>query len=278
MRVTVFGVDRRFIYAAEYLSRRGYRAERYAPGAGLAPILLLPVPASRDGATVTGFPGVPIGDLLAARPRLILGGNLSGGFTAAARRAGIAVRDYMNAETFVLKNASLTSDAALGILLSESSAAPRENPTAIIGFGRIGKFLSRGLLSLGCPVTVFARDPRDRTMATLIGARARDTKDLGEAGALAPYRTVVNTAPARLVPRAAVGALAPGSLLLELASGEGNLPNPEPGSGVTLRRANGLPGRVFPESAGLALGETAHDLIREVFPDGRAEEEKTDSP
>ena len=275
MRVTIFGVDRRFAYAARYLSLRGFGVEYYAPGADLAPILLLPVPASRDGTTVTGFPAVLTDDLLAARPRLILGGNLSGGFTAAARRAGIAVRDYMNAEAFVLKNASLTAEAALGILLSESPAAPRENPTAILGFGRIGKFLSRGLLSLGCPVTVFARNPRDRTMATLIGAKATDTAKLADANALSGFRTVVNTIPARLVLRGTLGSLASGSLLLELASGEGNLPTPDPGSGVTLRRAGGLPGRIFPESAGLALGETAHDLIREALP-GENENAKKD--
>ena len=266
MRITVFCTDKRFEYAADYLSRRGYEAERYAPGAALCPILLLPVPASRDGITVAGFPALSLDALLSANPRLILGGNLSGEFTAAARRAGIAVRDYMNAEEFVLKNACLTSQAALGVLLSESPAAPRENPTAIVGFGRIGKFLCRELLSLGCPVTVFARNPRDRTMARLVGARACDTAMLGEAGTLADFRTVVNTVPARLIPRSGA-TLPPGSLLLELASGEDNLPIPDPGSGVSFRRANGLPGRVFPESAGLALGETALALIREVRPD-----------
>lgn len=277
MKITVFGTDRRFFYAAGALSGVGYGAERYAPGVPLAPILLLPVPASRDGVTVTGFPDVTLGDLLAATPRLVLGGNLSGEFTAAARRAGIAVRDYMNAEEFVLKNACLTSQAALGILLSASSAAPRENPTAILGFGRIGKFLCRELLSLGCPVTVFARGPRDRTMARLVGARACDTETLGSPGILAGFRTVVNTIPARLIPKTALGALAPGSLLLELASGEGNLPTPDPGSGVVFRRANGLPGKVFPESAGLALAETARALIREVFPNG-IEKTETDCP
>ena len=198
MRITVFCTDKRFEYAADYLSRRGYGAERYAPGSALCPILLLPVPASRDGIAVAGFPAVSFDALLRANPRLILGGNLSGEFTAAARRAGIAVRDYMNAEEFVLKNACLTAQAALGVLLTESSVAPRENPTAIVGFGRIGKFLCRELLSLGCPVTVYARNPRDRTMARLIGAAARDTATLSSEGALGGFRTVVNTAPARL--------------------------------------------------------------------------------
>lgn len=265
MRITVFGVDRRFDYAARLLAGRGHLVERYEKGSGLAPILLLPVPASRDGATVTGFPDVSLGDLLSPSLRLVLGGNLSGEFTAAARRVGIAVRDYMNAEDFVLKNACLTAQAALGILLSESPAAPHENPTAILGFGRIGKFLCRGLLSLGCPVTVFARNPRDRTMATLIGAKGEDTAVLSSAGALSGFCTVVNTVPARLLSRAAAESLPSGSLLLELASGEGNLPIPNQAAGVTFRRANGLPGRVFPESAGIALGETAHALIREVF-------------
>ena len=271
MEITVFGGDKRFDYAARALTQRGYTAAHYAPGAPLAPILLLPLPASRDGVTVTGFRAVTATDLLRSRPRLILGGNLSGAFISAARRAGIAVRDYMNAEEFVLKNACLTAQASLGILLSESPAAPRENPTAILGFGRIGKFLCRGLLSLGCPVTVFARDPRQRTMATLIGARGADTASLAEPGALRGFRTLVNTVPARLLPLSAIADLPAGSLLLELASGDGNLPTPSPDSGVILRRANGLPGRVFPESAGIALAETAHDLIREVLDPTRNE-------
>lgn len=273
MEITVFATDRRFDYAARALGEAGHRVFRYDPGAPLFPVLLLPLPASRDGVTVAGFPGVLLGELIAAKPRLILGGNLSGEFTAEARRAGIAVRDYMNAEAFVLKNAFLTSQAALGILLSESPAAPRENPTAIIGFGRIGKFLCRSLLSLGCPVTVFARDPRDRTMAELIGAKSADTAALAKPDALRGIRTVVNTAPARLLDREAPASMPPGSLLLELASGTGNLPEPPQDSGILFRRANGLPGRVFPESAGLALGETARDLIREAFPRDRRENE-----
>ncbi|MBO4283912.1 MAG: hypothetical protein J5958_04730 [Clostridia bacterium] len=95
----------------------------------------------------------------------------------------------------------------------------------------------------------------------------------GDAIQKADFRTVVNTVPARIFPRSGA-AFPPGSLLLELASGEDNLPVPDPGSGVTFRRANGLPGRVFPESAGLALGETALALIREVFPDQSKDEQE----
>ena len=266
MKITVFGVDRRFVYAERLLASEGFETERPGGGRELAPILLLPVPASRDGVTVAGHPDVPLGDLLSGGAKLILGGNLSGEFTAAARRAGVAVRDYMNVEEFVLKNACLTAQAALGILLSESPVAPRENPTAILGFGRIGKFLCRGLLSLGCPVTVFARNPRDRVMARLVGANARDTADLLRNGALSGFRTVCNTVPARLLSQAAIASLSAGSLLLELASGEGNLPIPGMECGVITRRASGLPGKVFPESAGIALGETVGGLIREVFP------------
>ena len=100
MKITVFGVDRRFVYAERLLAGEGFETERYAPGVSLAPILLLPVPASRDGVTVAGHPDVLLGNLLSGDAKLILGGNLSGEFTAAARRAGVAVRDYMNVEEF----------------------------------------------------------------------------------------------------------------------------------------------------------------------------------
>ena len=270
MTISICSTDPRFRYAARVLSGRGHTVLFADPRVKSPPpcdVLLLPLPITRDGATVAGMPALTLSSCIggSSPPRLLLGGNLSGEFVAGARRVGIAVRDYMDSGDFVLQNAALSAQAALGILLSSSPAAPGENPTAILGFGRIGKFLCRSLLSLGCPVTVFARAQIDRTLARLIGANAKDTADLAS---LTPYRTVVNTVPARLLSEGAVASLNPGSLLLELASGESNLPTPAPGSGVTLTVAHGLPGRVFPESAGRALGETAARLIADALPKG----------
>ena len=123
MKITVFGLDKRFGYAARTLTERGFQTVRYEPESDLSGVLLLPLPASRGGDTVTGYPAVRLSDLLEGKPRAIVGGNLSGSFISAARRAGIAVRDYMNVEAFVLKNACLTAQAALGILLSEPPLA-----------------------------------------------------------------------------------------------------------------------------------------------------------
>jgi dipicolinate synthase subunit A len=281
MNIAVIGGDDRLAYAARELSGRGYTVSAFSlslPVGGAVRICKSADDAVRD-ANAVALP-IPIGaayikgtDSLSAEELLpymrkdsvLLGGNLPASLLSAARHSGIRTSDYLTHEPFVLKNAYLTAQGALGILLRELPFCLYRTPIAMLGFGRIAKFLARMLVSLGADVTVFARRETDRTMASLIGMSARSTDSLADPAALSRFRAVVNTAPAKLLRRENLYPLAEGTLLLELASGSDNLPEPPAGSGIRRLLAHSLPGRCYPMSAGEIVADATEALIRHTL-------------
>lgn len=280
MKIAVIGGDERLWYCAKRLAEKEYPVFSYRlalpPPAGVseaatpsavldgAGTVILPIPVSGDGGRLNGIPDLTPGEILALCPpgTLLFGGNFSAALTADARRRGVPLTDYLNLEPFVLRNAYLTAQGALGILLHELPVCLYHAPIAMLGFGRIAKFLSRMLVSLGAEVTVFARRESDRAMASLIGMGAAHPESLADPSALSRFTAVVNTAPARLLRQENISSLSRGTLLLELASGFDNLPEPTPGSGVRMIFAHSLPGRCFPRSAGEIVCEATEEVLR----------------
>ena len=279
MRIAFIGGDMRQVYAAELLSQRGHTVTVSSPAASPfgvpvaddvrdavrdADAVVLPIPVTGVGGAIRGTQELLPSTVLSmlSPGSLLLGGNLSASLIAEARRDGIRTADYLNMESFVLRNAYLTAQAALGILLRELPVCLYRTPSVILGFGRIGKFLARMLLSLGASVTVFARSSSDLAMASLIGVQTKELSLLSDPSALCSARVIVNTAPARLLSREHLSHLSPDTLLLELASGTDNLPTPEEGSRVRLLYAQGLPGKCFPQSAGHITADATEEVLR----------------
>ncbi len=286
MKIAILGGDNRFSHAASCLFHRGiqvcYYRDGAAPPPGITPsrslrdvyadadAVILPIPVTRDGVSVFGVGELLLSDLLDSLPRgtRLLGGNVSAAFTEAARRRGIPIMDYLNMDSFVLRNAYLTAQAALGILLTELPYCLYKTKLAILGFGRIGKFLARMLASLGAEVTVFARRDRDLAMASLIGLETASVKELENPAALADMRAVINTAPARLLTCEHLRYLRRGTILLELATGEENFPIPAPASEIRLLIAHGLPGKCFPASAGEIVADATLEALSNITHEG----------
>ncbi len=279
MKLAVIGGDARQKYCADLLAQRGHTVTAFRPEGKIPPAVtaaespesavrdadavLLPIPLTGGNGCIVGAGSLSPETLLSmlGRGTHLLGGNISATLTAAARRREIHTHDYLDLESFVLRNAYLTAQGALGILLSELPVCLYRTPVAIIGFGRIAKFLSRMLVSLGAEVTVFARKPYDRAMASLIGMHAAPTERLSEEETLTFARIIINTAPARLLSPGTVAALAADTLLLELASGTDNLPRPDETSGVRLLFAHNLPGKCFPRSAGEIVADATEEFL-----------------
>ena len=278
MRIAIIGGDLRQVYAAELLIKRGHAVSLYST-AGLpsgaaaaenvreatagADGVLLPIPVTGGGGIVRGTESLlPCELLLHLSPGcVLLGGNLSAALVSSARERGIRTVDYLNRESFVLENAYLTAQAALGILLSELPVSLHRTRIAILGFGRIGKFLARMLRALGAEVTVLARRSSDLSMAHLIGVETKSVSALASSDALAFAEVIVNTAPARLLSRAHLSHLADGALILELASGADNLPPIPKGSSARILSAQGLPGKCFPRSAGRIVADATEEAL-----------------
>lgn len=164
---------------------------------------------------------------------------------------GLRFESYFSDETLALKNAALTAEAAVMLMIQSTQDALLGAATLITGYGRIARRLARLLSSFGSRVTIAARSAVQRETARIDGFNTVtldqfDTK---------VFDFIVNTAPARLF---LDKEFKKGAVFMELAS----LPeSPLDDQGVKYVYAGGLPGKYSPKAAGKAIATTIEEIL-----------------
>ena len=152
-------------------------------------------------------------------------------------------------EQYLIENANLTAEGAIWAAMNKMSIALSHAKCLVIGYGRIGKELTKKLRSLGAEVTVAARSAESREEA---GENSIPISEIRSAVGKADL--ILNTVPRLIISENSLFSIKNTAFLLELAS--------KP-YGFDLQRAkaigirayleSGLPGRYCPESAAFAL-------------------------
>lgn len=273
MNFAVLGGDERAVRLVRLLRRDGHTVRPFALERALAcaadpaeamaeaDCLVLPLPCERDGmlfAPHSERPWCP-GELLTlARAGTPVCAGQAGEKTAAACRVNaLPLYDYFRRESFTRRNALLTAEGALSLLLAGPGALCGSR-VLITGYGRIGSLLARRLRALGAEVTAAARSDARRAAAESDGLRAAELRSLaGE------YDFVVNTIPAPVLGERELAAL-PGAALIELASPPYGIDAAAAERlGRKVRLAAGLPGKTAPEAAAAAVRDAVYAILRE---------------
>lgn len=154
------------------------------------------------------------------------------------------VRVYRD-EQYLVGNSRDSAEGAVWALMGKAAFALSRARCLVIGFGRLGKALKAVLEGMGAETVVAARSPEQRAQA---GA---DSLTLAQAfGDLSGFDAVINTVPARILGRAALSTLRPGSLLMDTASAPYGFSVEEACAlRLTAWRENGIPGRYCPMTA-----------------------------
>ena len=159
------------------------------------------------------------------------------------------------------RNALLTAEGALSLLISGSERALCDSAAVITGYGRIARYLARMLVSSHAQVTVTARDPVQRQVAVLDGCCALPAELAGLAAGSADL--IINTVPAQLLTEGDFAKMRPGAVFLELAT-RNSPPEREwaQSAGVGYISGAGLPGKYSPRTAGEAIANAVTAALR----------------
>lgn len=263
MRVLFIGGDERMIYAARELCADTLYLGENINVSGKYGAIVLPVPLSKDGENVdcplgqTRFPFGGISEF-AEENSVVFAGGSSPALEKICRENGYTLKNYFALETLTLKNAKLTAEAAVMLMIQSSKGALLGSETLITGYGRIAKFLAKALSALGSKVTVAARKPEVRALAELDGYAAVDTSDMR--GIIGKFEYIANTVPAQLF--AENDFENSNAVYIELAS----LPQEPTKSlckkhGLNYVFAGGLPGKYSPKAAGTFIAQTIKNII-----------------
>ena len=169
------------------------------------------------------------------------------------------VYDYTMCEAFLLRNAQLTAEGAIGLILREYEGAVYGTDILVTGYGRIGKALSRCLNALGAKVTVAARRFDDRVSIANNGMTAADYPDLDYAS----YRVIINTVPAMVLDQDAVERMREDVFIIDLASVPGGVDfHAARERELTCIHALALPGKTAPLTAGIIIKDTIMNILK----------------
>ena len=151
--------------------------------------------------------------------------------------------DYSADEAFLLENAYITAECALSILMNSFEKILCGSKMLVLGYGRIGEYLSEMLIDLNVDLYVYARREEKKKRAELAGAKTVNLSELGKY----KFDAVLNTVPQKIISKEITDSMKD-TLFLELASAPGGFEDEN-----ASEKARMLPGRMKKESAALAI-------------------------
>lgn len=275
-KISFVGGDIRMIYAAEHFLHEGKRvfvygfekAEKRPDGIIFsddidfvleeADKIVFPVPMSRDKESVVApFSENKIyaEDVLSkiSEKTKIYGGMVG---TGIYKRE---IYDYAARDDFAIRNAVPTAEAAMMLAIKETSMTIFKMRVAVIGFGRVGRVLSKSLVSLGADVSVFAGRAESKAIGDTYFCETFDFADFKNNAN--KFDCVFNTVPHTVLFGDSLAALKPDTPVIELASSPGGIDREAAKSiGINIVDAPSLPGRVTPKTAGMIIYKTLSEM------------------
>lgn len=263
--IVFIGGDRRMIFAAKRLSelyccalsgfgdidirglKRAEKDSRY--DCAVLPIFAGNVRPDTERLTELLVPG-----------SVIFAGKVFPEFAEFCEQHGFELYDYLEREEFAVMNAVLTAEAAAEIAIRETDSSVFGANVLVLGFGRIGKLVSRYFASLGANVTAAARKPSDLAWIRANGYNAVNITDTAQLSrALYGADIILNTVPAGILTGTSAEAVRQETLLIELAS----VPCTDGTEKFRTVKAGGLPGKTAPVTAGYIIAETIENIMDE---------------
>ena len=171
--------------------------------------------------------------------------------------------DYSAREEFSVLNALPTAEGAVECAMSAYEGTIFGSRCLVIGFGRIGKILSKILKSLEAQVTVCSRKDDSLALISVLGYNPCNTNKLKS---VRGYDIVFNTVPSMIFDDELLQNTDKNTLIIDLASLPGGVDFESAGKhNIDAVRALSLPGKCAPKTAGEIIKTTIFSIIKEVY-------------
>ncbi len=218
-------------------------------------LLLLPIPTTRDKIFITST-----NTTTSAVAEMIDGDTVVAGYSipeeivSRAGEMGAPLFDASLDEEFLLENAKISGEGALGYILTHSLKALRDMRVGIVGYGRIGREMTRLCLLFGAKVRLYtARE----SVVLELGEMGIDARLIDGKNDLADLDILINTTPKRQIDEGII----PKELdIIDLASGSIFEPSER------LIKLSSIPDAFYPETAGRLYAEA---ILRFLEGEGR---------
>lgn len=170
--------------------------------------------------------------------------------------------DIMDIEEYAILNCIATAEGAIQIAMEEFPKTLSDSNILIMGFGRIGKILSKMLQGIGANVYCEARKNTDLAYIKAYGYSPIHLNSLNEN--LRKFDIIINTIPVQILDKSLLDLVKKDVLIIDLASNPGGIDFEYAKSqNIKTIWALALPGKVAPISSAEYIKTTIYNIIKE---------------
>ncbi len=278
-KVGIIGGDLRIIRLAEILAEDGYIIYTYALDKynflnkniikcnkiqeinSNCQCIISGIPFSKNGVYVnTPFTNeqIQVEELLEnIQNNTLIVGGVKQNIVDNAKKNNIKIVDLLEYEELTILNIIPTVEGAVQIAMEETEFTIHSSNCLVLGFGRIGKLLSKTLKCLGANVSCMARKESDIAWIKAYGYKEIYINEL-EKNLNNEYDIIFNTIPVQILDSKKLEYLRnKKTLIIELASSPGGIDFEKAKEyNIKVVKALGLPGKVAPYTAARYIKQT----------------------
>ncbi len=279
--IAIVGGDLRIVKLANMLEKENYEVKTYALEKDQeitnkantlqecikdADIVIGPLPLSSNEYINTPFSDnkVKVDELIEnLEGKTFIAGQIKQEIYEKAEGKNIILLDIIKREELAVLNAISTAEGAIQIAISETPKNLHANNVLVLGFGRIGKVLSKMLDGIGAKVACEARKTTDLAWIKAYGYEPINLIELKQN--LNRFDIIINTIPFVVLNREMLQEVKKDALIIDLASNPGGVDKVAVKElGIKFNWALSLPGKVSPITSAEFMKETLLNMFKEI--------------
>ncbi len=229
-------------------------------------LIITSIPLSKDGKsinTVYSEKNILVEDLFnIAKNKKIITGKITDEIKGLIKpENNNEILDVLSCEELTVLNAIPTAEGAIQIAMEKSSVTIHNSKCLILGFGRIGKILSKMLFGIGAQVYCEARKQQDIAWIQSYGYNAIHLDKLNNY--LNKFDFIFNTIPHVVLNNTNLGLIKKDCIIIDLASKPGGIDFEEAKKlNLQVEWALALPGKVAPKTAASYIYEIIKNNVQ----------------
>lgn len=281
-KFAVIGGDKRSYELARLLKEKGQivntfgfnKLEEDKPGQSLisaisgVDLVIAPLPFTTDGKNINtpyNTEEILIENIFRnmTKDQILIGGSISDDVMDISAEYDITTLDLLKREEMAVLNAIPTAEGGIQIALEEMPITIHNSNVMVLGFGRIGKILSKMLYGIGSNVYVVVRRYSDVSWIGAYGYKPIYLDDLHKY--ILEMDLIYNTIPNIILNEKILQMTNRQTIIIDLASKPGGIDYSKAEEmNIKVIHALGLPGKVAPVSSARFMFETIYNIIDEL--------------
>lgn len=286
MNISIIGGDSRIVELVKLLAKEENKIslfglgkckelENYKQASNLdealqdAQLVITSIPLSKNGIninTVYTEKTILVEDFFTkCKNKKIITGNINEGIQKfIIPESKNEIIDVLKKEELTVMNAIPTAEGAIQIAMEKSSVTLHNSKCLVLGFGRIGKILSKMLSGIGANVYCEARKIQDLAWIRAYGYNPINLDELDEY--LDEFDFIFNTIPNLILDKNRLKLIKKECILIDLASKPGGIDFDEAENlKLQVEWALALPGKVAPKTAARYIYEIYKDTYEKMI-------------